>query len=361
MFLVVGALFGPGFIGWIKVDPGSTMVLRFAELAMFSTLFFDGVLLDFKTLVRSSRLPGRALLAGLPLTVVGNALFARWLLGLPWLEAFIVGAVLAPTDPVFATAIIEHHAVPVRLRRLLAIESSVNDGLILPVVVLLIGNEPEWVSLVAVISGVLAGVVIPWLFVRLERSRLFAASEHYRPLAAVGIAVALYGLSSVLHYNVYLAAFAGGVSVATFDPELAQAFQPLGRHLAELFKLSAVLVFGALLTPSMLTAVGWSGYVFVVCVLIVVRPLALLVSLLRPHLSWREFIAAAWFGPKGFASIAYGLLALATHVHDAPLLFEYIAIATAGSIIAHSSTDVIVARAFMEDRALPIADGGEHA
>src|SRR5919204_4755184 len=91
--------------------------------------------LSIRELLSAWHLPGRALLLGMPLTCCGTALFARLVVQVPWAEAFLLGAVLSPTDPVFAAAIVGREEVPQRLRHLLNVESGVNDGLALPVVV----------------------------------------------------------------------------------------------------------------------------------------------------------------------------------------------------------------------------------
>jgi NhaP-type Na+/H+ and K+/H+ antiporter len=116
--------------------------------------------------------------------------------------------------------------------------------------------------------------------------------------------------------------------------------------LAELLKLAALLVFGCLISPAFLAEIPARGYVFALLTLVAVRPLALAVALFRSRLDWREWVAAAWFGPKGFASVVYGLLILRADVPRGNELFHLIAIVTAASVVAHSSTDVLVARWF---------------
>ena len=74
----------------------------------------------------------------MPLAFVGMALVTHYLVGLDWTTSFLVGAVLAPTDPVFASAIVGRKEVPAKLRQLLNVESGINDGLALPVVLILI-------------------------------------------------------------------------------------------------------------------------------------------------------------------------------------------------------------------------------
>jgi NhaP-type Na+/H+ or K+/H+ antiporter len=80
---------------------------------------------------------------------------------------------------------------------------------------------------------------------------------------------------------------------------------------------------------------------------------ALAVSFIRSGLSGREQAAAMWFGPKGFASVVYGLLVLQSGIASADELFHLVALTITLSIIAHSSTDVIVARQFDEPDEVP--------
>jgi NhaP-type Na+/H+ or K+/H+ antiporter len=80
--------------------------------------------------------------------------------------------------------------------------------------------------------------------------------------------------------------------------------------------------------------------------LIVVRPVALLLALWGSELDWSERLTAAWFGPKGFASVVYGLIILSAGVRNADEIFHLIALVIAASIVAHSSTDVLIARWF---------------
>src|SRR5439155_16597031 len=112
------------------------------------------------------RLPGRALLLGLPLTLVGTAAAARWLCQISWIEALLVGAVLSPTDPVFAAAIVGREEIPYQLRHLLNVESGLNDGLALPFVVALLamlssGEVPAIRLGVEVLWGLGLGVLLP--------------------------------------------------------------------------------------------------------------------------------------------------------------------------------------------------------
>lgn len=109
-------------------------------------------------------------------------------------------------------------------------------------------------------------------------------------------------------------------------------------------KFVALIVFGALITPSRISDLSWQGWVFAVLAIVAVRPAALLLSLLATALSWRERFTAAWFGPKGFASVVYGLLALESATPDGRAVFDVVSVTIALSIVLHSSTDVPIAK-----------------
>lgn len=349
LFLVAGFVLSDGMLNLVVLSPRDPVVAVLAELALFSVLFTDGMRIGVKELTTAWRLPGRALLFGLPLTLGFTALLAYWVAGLPWLESFLLGAVLSPTDPVFAAAIVGRKEVPRRLRRLLNVESGLNDGLALPVVIVLlavaggaelhVGKEGSSLAL-----GISVGVLIPWLAIQLERSRHFGVHLTYSPLYAFAIGMLVLSLTSITHANEFLAAFAAGITVATSGPRIREAFHQFGDLVAELLKLAALLVFGALMSPQFLADVPWTGYVFALLVLFAVRPAALSIALMGSSLGWRERVVAAWFGPKGFASVVFGLLVLGSGLPLANDLFHLVAIVITGSILAHSSTDVLVAR-----------------
>lgn len=351
LFLLVG--FIAGGTGVLDLAPENPLVNRLAELALFSVLFTDGMRVGARDLVSAWRLPGRALALGMPMTFLLTALFAHYVAGLPWAAAFLVGAVLSPTDPVFASAIVGREEVPGRLRHLLNVESGINDGLALPVVVVLLavaGGSGAGFFLISseLVLGIVIGVAVPWLMLRLEQTRLLHLSADYEPLYAVAVGIFIYALASTVHANLFLAAFSAGVTMVTVSPRFRDAFHEFGELITELLKLAAILVFGALISPAFLGEIGPGGYIFALLVLFAVRPLAIAVSFVGSRLGWREWFAVAWFGPKGFASVVYGLLVLESGVALADEMFHLIAIAVAASIILHSSTDVVVARQFKD-------------
>lgn len=354
LFLLGGFVLGSGVTDVLLIEADDQIVTTLAELALFSVLFTDGMRVGLADLRAAWRLPGRALLLGLPLTLLITAVLAHFVAGLPWLESFLIAAVLAPTDPVFAAAIVGRKEVPQRLRHILNVESGVNDGLALPIVLVLLAaaggtDTSGWVLLEEILVGIAVGVVVPWVTLRLERLPQFQATKNLEPLLIVSIGLLVLAISLATHANLFLAAFAAGVTVATTGPDFRHEFEQFGELVSELLKLAAILVFGALITPDFLfEEISIAGWVFALLALVVARPLALLVSLWHSPLGLRERAAAMWFGPKGFASVVYGLIVLESGIELADELFHLVALVIVLSILAHSSTDVVVAKQFEE-------------
>jgi NhaP-type Na+/H+ and K+/H+ antiporter len=163
-------------------------------------------------------------------------------------------------------------------------------------------------------------------------------------MGALAIALLVFSLAKLTDANEFLAAFGAGVTVTAVAPQMAASFHAAGSVIAETLKLAAVLAFGALLSSQFVNGVTVTEWVFALTALLLARPVALAPSLLMTGLSWREHLAVAWFGPKGFASIFFGVLILASGVPDAERLFRLVALVVAASIVAHSSTDVLVVR-----------------
>jgi len=354
LFLIAGFVVGRGIWGKMVLEPTSPLVVHLVEIALFAILYSEGMRVSFAELLRAWRLPTVALPIGLPLTFILTGVLARWLVGFGLVGALLLGAVLSPTDPAFASALVGQERVPYRLRHLLNVESGLNDGLALPLVLILLEiASPHGLhvsrALLDVALGVVVGIAVPWLILRLERSLFAELGSTYQTLQAFAIGLLLYELAPILHANIFLAAFTAGVTVTSVAPRVREHFEPSGEAIAEVLKLAVVMVFGSLLTPHTFATAGWAGYLFAVLALLAVRPLALGTFLLFSPFNWREWTAAVWFGPKGFSSVFYAILVLQSAVPHARDIAHMAAVVIVVSIIAHSSTDVVVARWFERD------------
>jgi NhaP-type Na+/H+ or K+/H+ antiporter len=326
------------------------MVQRLSDWALVTILFSDALRLGWPELRRTWRLPGRALFLGLPLTVLGIAMVGRWLLRLEWNEALLLGAILSPTDPVFASAIVGREEIPVRLRHLLNVESGLNDGLALPLVIVLMAvtaGAPLHTGALfrEAAGGVALGAAVGFAAGRLRALRIFGVAEAVAPLHGVSTLLITYSAAQATGLNSYLAAFAAGVAFASACPTAADDYRGLGEQAAELLKLAAVFIFAVMLA-GVEVELPWVDYLFGAIVLTFVRFIAIEIALSGSGLPRAERLTAAWFGPKGFASVVYGLLLLGSTVPRRHMLFQVVALVIVMSIVLHSSTDVPVAKYF---------------
>jgi NhaP-type Na+/H+ or K+/H+ antiporter len=344
---------GGVFIGGnlFSFQPDDPQVRLITELTLFAVLFTDGMRVDTRELFQTWRLPTRALLVGLPLTMVLTSALAYFVIDLAWPQAMLVGVILSPTDPVLAAAIIGRHEVPLRLRRLLNIESGINDGLALPFVVIFLETaKAEPLDVLAVVSevflGIFVGGAIAYAAVLLERLPAFQSHGLYKPLNGFAIGLLILAATSLVHANEFLAAFTGGAVIAAASPDIRRSFQEVGDLIAEALKLLAILIFGSLISLKFLGDVGLAGYTFVFLALVLIRPVTLGIAMFGAKIKLQEFAAAAWFGPKGFSSVVYGLLIVVEGLPDGVHLFHIVAAVVCASIVLHSSTDVVVAQYF---------------
>lgn len=313
-----------GVLGISHVGAGSSAVREIAELALALVLFSDAARVNVRSLRRDAGVPGRLLGIGLPLTIglgIAAALLCFTSLD-PWVAA-IIGAALAPTDAALGAVVVEDERVPGRIRRALNVESGLNDGLATPFVTFFIVGAVEATQVVVhqhaseaavdlvvgVLVGLAVGVIGGWLLGRERRTGW--ASGSFVPIAILGLAVLAFTGARELDVNGFVAAFVGGLAFGAVNreaPERAErsmAFVALG---GELLSLLLWFLFGAFLLE-VLDAAPTGIVVYAVLSLTVVRmvPVALASIGSRLHVSTVAFMG--WFGPRGLASVVFGLLA----------------------------------------------------
>ncbi|MBX2802521.1 MAG: cation:proton antiporter, partial [Myxococcales bacterium] len=282
---------GLGRLGVLGADVGEEAIHTLAELTLILVLFTDASRIDLGCLRRERALPTRLLAIGMPLTIVagtavGKALFPA----LTWVEAGLLAAILTPTDAALGQAVVSNPAVPVRIRQSLNAESGLNDGIALPVVLLLASmagavEEGEgaafWVRFVvlAVTLGPLAGAAVGWVGGKL----LAAASardwvnEPFQRLSVLALAFGAFGAAELVGGNGFIAAFVAGLCVGNAAPALREPLQAFGEAEGQLLALAVFGVFGATLLPAAVAHTTATAVVYAVLSLTVVRmvPVAL--------------------------------------------------------------------------------------
>jgi NhaP-type Na+/H+ or K+/H+ antiporter len=359
---LAGIALGSAGVGLLRLDPthdpASAAVLREAARVTLAVSVTGAALRLPAGWARANwRGMAVALGPGMLLMWAAGSVVAAAALGLPVMTALLIGAAVAPTDPVLSAPILTGRlagrAVPDGLRYALTAESGANDGLALPLVmlpVLLLGHGPaeagrEWLVYVMVWeigSAVLVGAALGWLASHCLGWAAGRPDAEPTSLVTAVLALALAALAAVrvLGGDGVLAAFVAGLVLnegirASQAEERNQRFnEALGRF----FDLPVMIVFGAAIPWSAWIGLGWRGLAFAAGVLLLRRPPAWL--LLSGFMPWTRSPAralfAGWFGPVGAAAMFY-----AVEVQDrigSAAIWPAVSLAVGASIVAHGVT-----------------------
>ncbi|MQA75337.1 MAG: sodium:proton antiporter, partial [Solirubrobacterales bacterium] len=335
----------------ITVDPGDPGLVELIELALILTLFADGLLVE-RELLRVHWSPtARAIAIAMPLTLLLLALAAKALFPeLTWAEAFLLGAVLSPTDPVVTSAVVTARRVPAEVRHTLNLESGLNDGLALPFVLFFLvlaspGGDAnsEAVSLLGeAAAGVVIGAALGYLGGRLVPALPGGGlTARYEGLYALGLGAVAYGISDLTIANGLIAVFVCGISMAAVEHELPEAFSGFSENVSAIFQVLTFFAFGALIVSTGFTGSVLALLALIVFALLVARPVAILIALVRTRLPTPQRLFIAWFGPRGVASMLFALFVLNSQAPDRSLVFDVAAFVILASIIAHGLTDTV--------------------
>ncbi len=353
LFVLAGFVLGAGGLEVLDFSASSGTVNDLATVALVVILFRDGLEVEGELLQSHWQLPLRKLAIGMPITAIVVALLARWWIGLSWTEAFLLGALLSPTDPVLSSGVVTDERVPRVIRHSLNLESGLNDGLALPAVLAFAAAlEPSekhfvwWHYVLQDIGlglafGLVCGLIGSLLMPREREERaLGKILGHQRALYGLGLAFLTYGLTVIPpHGNGFIAVFVAAIVVGVRRPDLREAFAEGAEEIVEIVKLAVFAVFGSLLTLHGLETDGWAAVGVVAGTFLLARPLAIWISLAGTGASAAAKAFMAWFGPKGVATMAFSLLILSRHIQAGQQIFDLAALAVFCSIIAHGLSE----------------------
>lgn len=340
--------------GVVSADATSRTIVELIELALVVTLFSDGMYVERELLLRHWSPVARSLVLAMPITMGLIGLAAKILFpDLSWAEAFLLGAVLGPTDPVVSSSVVTSRLVPSAVRHTLNLESGLNDGLALPFVLFFLvfasptgnaGHEALKLAGEAVVGAVI-GLALGFAGGRLHR-RLPAGgvTPRYEGIYAIGFALVAFGLAKVTAGNGLIAAFVCGIAMGASEHDVPQGYVEFADNLSTILQVVTFFVFGALIVATGFDHSIPPLVVFVAFALLVARPAAVLLSFLRTKLPRPQRLFVAWFGPKGVASMLFALLVLKSKVENGELIFDVAAITVIASIAAHGLTDTLGAR-----------------
>ena len=353
-YLAVGVLLGPYGAGLLQLNivTHAEALERVTEIAVIVSLFTAGLKLRIPVLDRRWLLAVRLALVSMALTVGLVATAIVVVLGLPWGVGVIVGAILAPTDPVLASDVqVEHPFDQNRLRFALTGEASLNDGTAFPFLMLGLGLlglhdlgsglwrwwaiDVVWATVCGLAVGGVLGTAIGKVVLYLRRTHKEAIGLD--DFLALGLVALAYGVALACHAYGFLAVFAAGLAlrrvermaslpvprakaeaeavtlggtaeetVATHPTKapayMAKAVLAFNEQLERIGEVIVVVIVGSLLTLDLLT---WHLLWLVPLFFVVIRPLSVTAGLLKAGVTRRELLLAGWFGVRGAGSVYY--------------------------------------------------------
>lgn len=328
VYVALGALLYLPDLPLPPPDPlrNGVIVERFTELTVLVALLGAGIRIDTRFNWRRWHLTWRLLLIAMPITIVGGTLLGQQVMGYSLAAAALLGAVLAPTDPVLA-ADIQVDAPgkggedPVRFS--LTSEAGLNDGLAFPFVWLAIalagaassGEAVDWRHwwAVDVAWRLLGGIGIGWavgyglmhLLFRVEREH--ALSRTSDGLTALAIILIVYGVAELVHAYGFLAVFVAAVVIRHYEREheYHNTLNLFAEQCERLLMALLLIAFGGALAMGLLGTLTWREWAVALGIVFVIRPLGGWLCLLGSGLQSNERWAIAVFGVRGVGSFYY--------------------------------------------------------
>ncbi|MGA8744414.1 MAG: cation:proton antiporter [Solirubrobacterales bacterium] len=315
--VAVGVLVGPLVLNDLTLGPTSSTVRKLAEATLAVVLFSDASRINLRALRREASLPGRLLGVGLPLTIVLGAAVALILFrSFSLSEALILGVILAPTDAGLGSAVVTDTRLPQRVRQSLNVESGLNDGICVPLLLIVLatssGGPPHAAQVIGkeigygLIGGFMAAALAAWIVVAAGARRLI--EDSWRQIIPVAAAVLAYGIAEAFGGSGFIAAFTAGALFGLFAHHDVDRMMRFTEESGAMLDTITFLVFGAVLLGPMLEHVSWQIVLYALLSLTVVRMVPVAISLWGTHAQRATVAFIGWFGPRGLASIVFAVI-----------------------------------------------------
>ncbi len=360
VFVGAGFVVGSEGLGWLHGGYGEHTISVLAEATLVVVLFTDAARIDLPSLRREYSVPARLLGIGLPLTIVAGAIAAALVLhDLRWAEAAVLAIVLAPTDAALGQAVVTDPALPSRIRQGLNVESGLNDGLCVPLLAIalavaqtetgetsgahatkLVFEAIGWGIAGGLIAGVVAAYVLRW-------ARAHASIEsHWMQVVPVIAAVGAYGMADAYGGSGFIAAFVAGVVFGRMSGQ-DESTAAFSEELGGVLNGVTLIVFGAAVLGAQWSHIGAAEVVYAVLSLTIVRMIPVAIAMLRSGARAPTVLFVGWFGPRGLASIVFGVVVLeAGGLPHTSTMVTAMTVTVAMSVVAHGLSAAPLARRY---------------
>jgi NhaP-type Na+/H+ or K+/H+ antiporter len=369
VFTCFGLLIGPVGFDLLAWNTDRELVRSLAEVTLAMVLFTDAAGADVGVLKKVSGIPARLLLIGLPLTIalgfgVGALLFDN----LSLFAIAVLATMLAPTDAALGKAVVTNEAVPDETRQSLNVESGLNDGICVPVLLLFLtlaldtagdgGPLPLAAKLVVeeIGIGLAVGLVLTFFAVRLLK---FAREKQWLTqtwiqIPIVALALSCFALAQYLGGSGFIAAFSGGLLMAFMDTHLPRKVKEeyllASEGTGDTLALITWVIFGSAVVGQAVASFSWIILLYSILSLTVIRMLPVFLCLAGSGIDTEGKLFIGWFGPRGMASIVFAVMVTNSGLPDSGPLAMTVVCTIMRSILAHGITANPWARAYGKRR-----------
>ncbi|HIK16363.1 MAG TPA: sodium:proton antiporter [Leptolyngbyaceae cyanobacterium M33_DOE_097] len=333
IYLVFGIILSPYGVGLIQLRPDAQLLERFTEFVVIVSLFSCGLKMNRRLKIRAWRSTIRLIGILMPLSIFAIAAISHWFLAMNWGSAILLGAILAPTDPVLASEVqITHPDDQDELRFGLTSEGGLNDALAFPFVYfgLYWLKEPNWQTWIrdwiltdivwAIALGLIAGIVVAKAVVWVEQRfrRITAIDDMLSNFIVLSIIFITYALAEIFNGYGFLAVFIAGIVTQQSyrDPDRSSAQLEFAEMIERLMEIGTILLLGSLLRLEPFARFLPQALVIAGFLLFIIRPLGAWVSTVGMQIDPIKRYLFGWFGIRGVGSLYYLYYALGEGLKD---------------------------------------------
>lgn len=353
IYVIVGVLLGNHGLGMIGTSAQANDLRLFADLTLSLILFSDAAHANQQVLKAKAMYPVRMLLIGLPGAIALGMLVAVVIFDvLSLLEAAILATMLAATDAALGKAVITNPKVPAPVREGLNVESGLNDGLCVPVLLLLItiasNSTQDQIGLGQAIVlfveelgvGIFVGLTMAFMGAKLLywSAKKGWLSEVWRQLTVGSIALCSFGVAQTWHGSGYIAAFSGGLLFGHLVSHHTHQLVLTTESIAELLAMITWMLFGAAVIGELWGLFSSNMVLYSLLSLTLVRMLPVYLSFWGSPVPRSHRLFMGWFGPRGLASIVFTVIVLDANLPGGRFIALVVACTVILSLLLHGIT-----------------------
>ena len=361
LYLIVGAVLYSLPLELPLPDPiwHETYAVHLTELSVIISLMATGLKISRKFSFKTWKIPLKLVSITMLLSIAILALLGWWWLGLAPAAAVLLGAVMAPTDPVLAEQVQvgpPHDTEEDEVRFSLTAEAGLNDGVAFPftwlalVIGIAAGTGEGWVAdwllrdlVYRIVAGVLIGYLVgrglAYLIFYLPKKTSFPETD--KAFVALSTTLVTYGITELAHGYGFIAVFVAALTLSSYEPRnrYHTEMHDFVEQIERILMVVLLLLFGGSLVTGLLDHLTWKGALLGLIFLFVIRPLSAYVAIYKDHCSIKEKLAISFFGIRGIGSFFYLAFALNQLAFaDGDTLWSVVGFIVLVSVVLHGIT-----------------------